>query len=61
MCGGAIIYDYIPQRRGVSAADLWPDGAEGSEHHHGAHTAERGRHAAWIRMRALCFFVILLL
>jgi len=42
MCGGAIIYDYIPQRRGVSAADLWPDGAEGSEHHHGAHTAERG-------------------
>jgi EREBP-like factor len=46
MCGGAIIYDYIPQRRGVSAADLWPDGAEGSEHHHGAHTAERGRHAA---------------
>jgi EREBP-like factor len=48
MCGGAIIYDYIPQRRGVSAADLWPDGSEGSDHHHGAHTAERGRRAACV-------------
>ncbi|CAM0881082.1 unnamed protein product [Alopecurus aequalis] len=25
MCGGAIIYDYIPVRRQASAADLWPD------------------------------------
>ncbi|KAM0832461.1 hypothetical protein ACQ4PT_064872 [Festuca glaucescens] len=25
MCGGAIIYDYIPSRRQASAADLWPD------------------------------------
>lgn len=25
MCGGAIIYDYIPARRQSSAADFWPD------------------------------------
>lgn len=26
MCGGAIIYDYIPaRRRRVSTADFWPD------------------------------------
>ncbi|KAK3164245.1 hypothetical protein QOZ80_1AG0014710 [Eleusine coracana subsp. coracana] len=34
MCGGAIIYDYIPARRRVSAADFWPEEAEESDHHH---------------------------
>ncbi|RCV23624.1 hypothetical protein SEVIR_5G020600v4 [Setaria viridis] len=28
MCGGAIIFDYIPARRRVSAADFWPDDSE---------------------------------
>ncbi|NP_001131773.1 uncharacterized LOC100193143 [Zea mays] len=36
MCGGAIIFDYIPARRRVSAADFWPDSeadAEDSDSH----------------------------
>ncbi|KAJ1283541.1 hypothetical protein BS78_03G136300 [Paspalum vaginatum] len=35
MCGGAIISDYIPARRRVSAADFWPDNsdADGEDSH----------------------------
>ncbi|XP_062209294.1 ethylene-responsive transcription factor ERF071-like [Phragmites australis] len=34
MCGGAIIYDYIPARRRVSAADFWPDDDADAEDSH---------------------------
>ncbi|WVZ71388.1 hypothetical protein U9M48_019980 [Paspalum notatum var. saurae] len=39
MCGGAIISDYIPARRRVSAADFWPDSsdADGEDSHHHFH------------------------
>uniref|UniRef100_A0A453LDQ4 AP2/ERF domain-containing protein n=1 Tax=Aegilops tauschii subsp. strangulata TaxID=200361 RepID=A0A453LDQ4_AEGTS len=34
MCGGAIIYDYIPaHRRRVSTADFWPDANDHSDAH----------------------------
>uniref|UniRef100_A0A0D9V077 Uncharacterized protein n=1 Tax=Leersia perrieri TaxID=77586 RepID=A0A0D9V077_9ORYZ len=34
MCGGAIIYDYIPARRRVCASDFWPDAdADDSDPH----------------------------
>ncbi|KAF0888083.1 hypothetical protein E2562_010792 [Oryza meyeriana var. granulata] len=36
MCGGAIIYDYIPARRRVCASDFWPD-ADDSDPHAPAH------------------------
>ncbi|KAF8724390.1 hypothetical protein HU200_021425 [Digitaria exilis] len=32
MCGGAIIFDYIPARRRVSAADFWPDSDADDSH-----------------------------
>ncbi|CAO2208029.1 unnamed protein product [Urochloa humidicola] len=32
MCGGAIIFDYIPARRRVSAADFWPDSEAEDSH-----------------------------
>ena len=32
MCGGAIIYDYIPARRQGSAADFWPDAVDYDAH-----------------------------
>ncbi|KAG2597254.1 ethylene-responsive transcription factor ERF071-like [Panicum virgatum] len=34
MCGGAIIFDYIPARRRVSAADFWPDSEADAEDSH---------------------------
>ncbi|PUZ56977.1 hypothetical protein GQ55_5G391500 [Panicum hallii var. hallii] len=34
MCGGAIIFDYIPARRRVSAADFWPDSEADAEDPH---------------------------
>uniref|UniRef100_A0ACD5YS93 Uncharacterized protein n=1 Tax=Avena sativa TaxID=4498 RepID=A0ACD5YS93_AVESA len=33
MCGGAIIYDYIPARRQASAADFWSDAASDYDAH----------------------------
>ncbi|TVU21174.1 hypothetical protein EJB05_30807 [Eragrostis curvula] len=42
MCGGAIIYDYIPARRRLSAAsDFWPEEADDSDHHHAPATPQR--------------------
>ncbi|XP_066314273.1 ethylene-responsive transcription factor ERF071-like [Miscanthus floridulus] len=38
MCGGAIIFDYIPARRRVSAADFWPDSEADAEYSHASHT-----------------------
>ncbi|EAY73721.1 hypothetical protein OsI_01597 [Oryza sativa Indica Group] len=32
MCGGAIIYDYIPARRRVCASDFWPDADDSDPH-----------------------------
>ncbi|KAF7013915.1 hypothetical protein CFC21_027963 [Triticum aestivum] len=48
MCGGAIIYDYIPaHRRRVSTADFWPDANDHSDAHSTAPDkaprAKRGR------------------
>jgi hypothetical protein len=46
MCGGAIIFDYIPARRRVSAADFWPDSEADAEDPHAPRASgERGRHA----------------
>ncbi|XP_047061293.1 ethylene-responsive transcription factor ERF071-like [Lolium rigidum] len=41
MCGGAIIYDYIPPRRQASAADLWPDADDYDAHDHPLDKARR--------------------
>ncbi|CAD6238654.1 unnamed protein product [Miscanthus lutarioriparius] len=43
MCGGAIIFDYIPARRRVSAADFWPDSEADAEYSHASHTPAPGR------------------
>ncbi|CAL4976584.1 unnamed protein product [Urochloa decumbens] len=43
MCGGAIIFDYIPARRRVSAADFWPDSE--AEDSHATPTPERAPRA----------------
>ena len=49
MCGGAIIFDYIPARRRVSAADFWPDSEADAEDSHAPRASgERGRHSASI-------------
>ncbi|EAZ11626.1 hypothetical protein OsJ_01488 [Oryza sativa Japonica Group] len=32
MCGGAIIYDYIPARRRLCASDFWPDADDSDPH-----------------------------
>jgi hypothetical protein len=60
MCGGAIIFDYIPARRRVSAADFWPDSeadAEDSDSH--APDPERGKLSQWcvcVVLRSLFIF-----
>ncbi|KAM0880979.1 hypothetical protein ACQ4PT_033214 [Festuca glaucescens] len=41
MCGGAIIYDYIPARRQASAADLWPDADDYDSHDAAPYKARR--------------------
>lgn len=48
MCGGAIIFDYIPARRRVSAADFWPDDSEAdAEDSHAPRASdERGTRSA---------------
>ncbi|KQK04134.1 ethylene-responsive transcription factor ERF071 [Brachypodium distachyon] len=43
MCGGAIIYDYIPAPRRVSAADFWPDADDSDAHSTAPHKARRAK------------------
>ncbi|XP_062197597.1 ethylene-responsive transcription factor ERF071-like [Phragmites australis] len=45
MCGGAIIFDYVPARRRVSPADFWPDEDADAEDSHGPRTPERAPRA----------------
>ena len=58
MCGGAIIFDYIPARRRVSAADFWPDSEADAEYSHASHTpAPEGGKQLCFRSVLLCFFL----
>ena len=58
MCGGAIIFDYIPARRRVSAADFWPDSEADAEDPHAPRASgERGMHSASISFCSVSFLV----
>jgi len=58
MCGGAIIFDYIPARRRVSAADFWPDSEADAEDSHAPRASgERGRPSASISSSSASFLV----
>ncbi|PWZ11439.1 Ethylene-responsive transcription factor ERF071 [Zea mays] len=43
MCGGAIIFDYIPARRRVSTADFWPGSEADAEDIHASHSPDPQR------------------
>jgi hypothetical protein len=53
MCGGAIIYDYIPARRQASAADFWPDANDD----YAAHDAgpDKGKYAQHFLCQSISF------
>jgi hypothetical protein len=54
MCGGAIIFDYIPARRRVSTADFWPGSEADAEDIHASHSPDPQRGKPCFRL-LLCY------
>jgi hypothetical protein len=58
MCGGAIIYDYIPARRQASAADFWPDANDDyAAHDAGPDKGKYAQHISFAKAYRSCFLV----
>jgi|UPI0002219471 hypothetical protein len=53
MCGGAIIFDYIPARRRVSTADFWPGSEADAEDIHASHSTDPQRGKPCFRLSLL--------